>query len=398
MEMNYYSVTTDVGNRKMNEAAFSEEKLQLYEIAVGDGSGEVYSPTTDMTELKNEKWRGLISKLSVEENVAIVETVIPSSIGGFTIREIGVFDNNNNMIAVGNTPETAKVSDDSGIINEMKLQIEFSLINSDVLELITDPNILTATKQDLEEIKNPEFDDSGTTDGINSFEDFMNRFKSKINLFDFFRDLKAGLKYVVHQGRIMNTQDVTQEGFAMDARQANPNIPGTLGAQISDLNNNINETYKPRGNVNAKNEISNIGTYGITKDVPFPDTDYVAVSFGRKGYHWNFPVLLFNNWGDSVPLRMFTMKSSDGINYTPSEYKQIITNSDFALVSGIVNAIAGQSVEIPGCPTSSNYIPIIVRASVSVSHQTTITYNGGKWYVYTDKTQELQIRFNKYPI
>ena len=131
-----------------------------------------------------------------------------------------------------------------------------------------------------------------------------------------------------------------------------------LKRQLDEQNNNIDETYKLRGSANTKNEISNIGTYEITKDVPFPDTDYVAVSFGRKGYHWNFPVLLFNNWGDSVPLRMFTMKSSDGINYTPSDYKQIITNSDINVQKNtqkILLTTTKANVEI-GEPNNTYYI------------------------------------------
>lgn len=273
MEMNYYSITTDIGNRKMNEASFSENKVQLYEIAVGDGGGEPYNPTTDMMALKGEQWRGLVSKLTIEQNIATVETVIPSEIGGFTIRELAVFDIDNNMIAIGNTPETPKVSNEEGIINEMKLQMEFSLINTDVLELKTDPNILTATKADVQELKerleNPEFDDSGEVEEISSFTDFIGSVKSKMNIFQFFKNFKAGLKYIVHTGQAVNNVTTTEPGFYLDGR-----VGKFLQDQITEQNKNIPQVLPDSftffsGTINQKlNEIKNRRGY-------------------YWGYHWN---------------------------------------------------------------------------------------------------------------
>ena len=39
---------------------------------------------------------------------------------------------------------------------------------------------------------------------------------------------------------VVNNQTTTEEGFALDARQANPNLDGTLAKQISDLNGSLN--------------------------------------------------------------------------------------------------------------------------------------------------------------
>ena len=102
------------------------------------------------------------------------------------------------------------------------------------------PEDLNRIEKNNSELESPTFDDTGTVSDINSFTDFINSVKSRMNIFEFFKNFKAGLKYIVHQGQIINSQDVTQAGFALDARQANPNISGTLGAKISDLNNNIN--------------------------------------------------------------------------------------------------------------------------------------------------------------
>ena len=108
------------------------------------------------------------------------------------------------------------------------------------------PEDLNRIEENNSELESPTFDDTGIVSDINSFTDFINSVKSRMNIFEFFKNFKAGLKYIVHQGQIINSQDVTQAGFALDARQANPNISGTLGAKIYDLNKNItnNLLYK----------------------------------------------------------------------------------------------------------------------------------------------------------
>ncbi len=93
-------------------------------------------------------------------------------------------------------------------------------------------------------------------------------------------------------------------------------------------NNNIVDGYFLRDTVNDRTKIKNTGFYHLTDDIPVSGAEYFAYSFGKQGKHWNYPVFLFNNWGDSVPLRMFQLQSADGQNYTASDYKQIITNSD----------------------------------------------------------------------
>lgn len=151
----YEAIVTDVGNELMMNAVANGKKVAITEFAVGDGNGEYYRPETEMTKLKKEVWRGLINscKISSEAaNVLIVTAICPGDAGGFTIREMGVFDTAGNMIAVCNTPATPKVTITDGVVNEMRLELEIALINGYAVELVVDPNIITATKKDVEEI------------------------------------------------------------------------------------------------------------------------------------------------------------------------------------------------------------------------------------------------------
>ena len=119
--------------------------------------GEYYKPDATQTELKNELWRGAINSCVISpdsSNIIVIAAVIPGDVGGFTVREMGVFDADGHMVAVCNTPATPKVLIRDGIVNEMSLSMEIVLVNEGVVELIIDPNIITATKAEVEAAKN----------------------------------------------------------------------------------------------------------------------------------------------------------------------------------------------------------------------------------------------------
>lgn len=64
----------------------------------------------------------------------------------------------------------------------------------------------------------PGFDDSGVVQGISGFSDFLNRMTSRMRLSSFFRDLKAGLKFVLHTGQLVNNGLCNEPGkYPLDA-------------------------------------------------------------------------------------------------------------------------------------------------------------------------------------
>ena len=135
------------------QAVHEGKKINIVEFAVGDGNGECKAPAPEATALRNEVWRGNVNGCRVSEeaeNVMIVESLISADVGGFTIREMGVFDDEGDLIAVCNTPETAKVHIVDGVVSELQLQMEIILTNTDSVNLTLNPGVLMATKEDLE--------------------------------------------------------------------------------------------------------------------------------------------------------------------------------------------------------------------------------------------------------
>lgn len=142
----FYSLVTNIGVQKINEALVNGTKLDLTFIAVGDSNGSYYEPDINRLSLVNECWRGEITEIG-QNTQLYAKAMIPYDVGGFYIREIGVFDSENNLLIIGKQPETYKPLEDEGSIKELWIKVILEAINPDVIELKIDPSIQMATIQ-----------------------------------------------------------------------------------------------------------------------------------------------------------------------------------------------------------------------------------------------------------
>ena len=158
--MNYFTVLTNIGAAKIAAATAENSTIDLTHIAIGDGDGTVPTPNIAQTALVKEVFRTALSELKVDENNAnhiIARSVVPADEGNFWIREIGVFDEDGDLIAVGNYPETYKSILTQGAAKEVDLNVVFEVANADVVDLVIDPSIVMAsqawTKSEISKIK-----------------------------------------------------------------------------------------------------------------------------------------------------------------------------------------------------------------------------------------------------
>lgn len=84
--------------------------------------------------------------------------------------------------------------------------------------------------------------------------------------------LKKKINGAFPAANVVNNQITTKTGYALDARQANPNIDGTLAKQLSDLNGSLN-------NVATKNDISALNP---TSEIKL----YTKLHIGSLGAGW----------------------------------------------------------------------------------------------------------------
>ena len=117
--MSYYAIVTSLGAAKFAALVASGQQLVLQDFAVGDGNGAAYDPVATQTALLRETYRGVLNSLVVDpDNVeqVIIECLIPENSGGWHIRELGIFDEDGDMILIAKYPETYKPSPADGAL------------------------------------------------------------------------------------------------------------------------------------------------------------------------------------------------------------------------------------------------------------------------------------------
>lgn len=151
---NFYTVLTDIGLAKFANAQITQQKVEFSEIVVGDSNGSYYNPISTQTSLNNEVWRGPIAQVEIDQvnpNWVVVESVIPSSVGGFTIREVGLYDSVGDLIAVGKYPQTFKPKLEQGTTKDLYIRMVIESANASVVSLKIDPAIILASRKYVDE-------------------------------------------------------------------------------------------------------------------------------------------------------------------------------------------------------------------------------------------------------
>ncbi len=149
----YFAIMTDVGQSKIAQAVAGGQKLNITTFLVGDGNGEYYIPTSDMTAIKNEVWRGTISEADVVQDaqkLLRITTTIPAEVSGFIVREVGLLDETGELVAIGNAPDLPKVRLEDGASTELKLTMRLAVKNTEALSFTIDPHTVIMTKDMLD--------------------------------------------------------------------------------------------------------------------------------------------------------------------------------------------------------------------------------------------------------
>ena len=182
-EEQFYTILTNVGKAKIANATLLNSNLTLKTLKVGDGNGTYYNPTEDQEDLKNTVHECAIGAIYIDKknpNWIISETIIPGSVGGFTIREVGLFDAEGDMIAVGKYPETYKPVVANGASKDLNVRTIFEVSNAENVTLNLDPSVIIATKEDINNLQ--EQIDENTAQLKESAQNITNLQNNKANL------------------------------------------------------------------------------------------------------------------------------------------------------------------------------------------------------------------------
>lgn len=151
MAEEFYSLVTDYGAEKQLKCITEGLPFEVTHIALGDSNGKYYEPSTSQTKLVHEVWRGNIEKCEWTENRFYCVTTVPAEVGGFDVREAGVFDSGNNLIVITKFPETTKQSPESGTVKQLTIRIELEMSNKELTKLVINPNLNVVTMDVFDE-------------------------------------------------------------------------------------------------------------------------------------------------------------------------------------------------------------------------------------------------------
>ncbi|EAB8291272.1 phage tail protein [Salmonella enterica subsp. enterica serovar Adjame] len=149
--LKFKTVITDYGKQRL-VAAMSPggTKLTLTQMAVGDGGGNPTNPDTTSTALVNEVWRAAVNSVTVDKkhpNIIIVELLIPAEVGGFWVREAGIYDEFNKLVAICSLPASEKPLLEQGSGRAQTVRMTLIVSDTSIVNITIDSTTIMATNE-----------------------------------------------------------------------------------------------------------------------------------------------------------------------------------------------------------------------------------------------------------
>ncbi|MGY3830888.1 phage tail-collar fiber domain-containing protein [Citrobacter freundii] len=150
----YYSIITNRGKELEAEAIASGRRIVLTQFVVGDSNGKQVQPDPAQIRLINETYRGDIADLVVSPEQftqLMAKIVLPTDVGGFTVREVGLMTDAGELYAVANCPAIDKPV--GGVSVNMQFRLAVSDTSNITLNVATGDGLFLRIDQNLKEIK-----------------------------------------------------------------------------------------------------------------------------------------------------------------------------------------------------------------------------------------------------
>lgn len=143
----FFTILTIVGKGLVAQSIANGTPISLTQLATGDGD---YTPNEGQTSLSNEQYRAGINQIyRPEDNPGwvVIEAVIPPEVGGWYVREVGVFDVNGDLFAIGKYPESYKPVLAEGSGKDLYIRFIMEVSNEAEVTLLIDPAVVLATRK-----------------------------------------------------------------------------------------------------------------------------------------------------------------------------------------------------------------------------------------------------------
>ena len=232
--MKQYTLLTTSGINKLLKNASDGSKIALKEIVVSDYDGELSEQTTS---IPNEKYRGAINAVTIDENdnnILDVDAIIPPEVGGFYIKTAGIYCDDGTLFAVARLADTYKPLLNEGSSKDITLNFKLQIANAnESIILKVDNNVVLATR------KWSENQFLKKTDKIDAYtkEQSDEKFALKDDLPELATETKAGITKLKNIVNAKQTDTAVTEKALVD--YISKEIAITGNATFGGIKNNI---------------------------------------------------------------------------------------------------------------------------------------------------------------
>lgn len=146
----FMAILTAVGEAKQANADALGIPWTFSQMGVGDANGTDPVPDRLQIKLINERNRAPLNQVKVDpknSNLIIAEQVIPETVGGWWIREIGLYDGDGDLVAVANCAPSFKPLLAQGSGKTQVVRMNFIVTSTANVTLKIDPSVVLATRQ-----------------------------------------------------------------------------------------------------------------------------------------------------------------------------------------------------------------------------------------------------------
>ncbi len=149
MAQDYYTILTNAGLAYEAACKANQVPIKLTHFAVGDGNGAAYNPGPDATALRRETHRQSINSLLQDEanpSWLMAEALVADDVGGWTIREVGIYTDTGILYAIGKYPDSVKPILAQGSGKQFYVRAIFQTSNAASVTLLIDNSVVMATR------------------------------------------------------------------------------------------------------------------------------------------------------------------------------------------------------------------------------------------------------------
>lgn len=234
----FHSLLTDDGAAEFAAAQIAGTHVVFTELAIGDGNGAFVTPDKTRHGLVHEVYRAPVASVTNDPNNPSwfrIKAVIPASVGGFTIREMGFFSSTGKMIFHSNHQESEKPVLAEGAIGEMEVSMTVAIANNELVQIVVNPSLSMASLADV----------AGAIDAHEAAADPHPTYLTKVEGDD---------RYLKNTGKEWITKNAAYNAVAGDAIWADTTAAGfTITLPANPVANDRIDFGDKKGTFSAKN-------------------------------------------------------------------------------------------------------------------------------------------------